>query len=954
MERQAENPYVGLRPFQADESLLFFGRREQIIDLLQSLHKHHFVAVVGGSGSGKSSLIRAGLVPALKAGYLVDDNDKWCIANMNPGRNPLYNMAESLIQQIDPSATSKDVVAFVEKIEEVGADAILELIRPLWDAENTNFFLLIDQFEELFRFSMHQTSEANRDEAIDFVNIFLELSEQTQIPFYVVLTMRSDFIGDCAEFYGLPEAMNKSQYLIPRMNREQLKMVIEGPARLYGLDVDRTLTSRLLNHLSRVKDELPLLQHALMRMWEHEVNVDKSGNLDLKDYENVGGVNNALSNHAEEALSEMNEQEVKISEDIFKALTAIDENGRKIRRPILLSELEQLTGVEKTELLSIIDRFISNNRSFLFKSKIADSDDILIDISHESLIRQWDRLNKWVDEEGESASYYLQLIEARRLYTENKKDFLSGSELQIAIDWRNRFKPSNIWANRYKDGFEDSMTYLNASEKERTRILNIEKDGRRKKRIMMGSIMGLLVVIAVGSVLLGLSINKSNKELEKSKVELIESTEKKLELFKQKQAAVDTMEAAIREARAAKDEAIPWIIRATWRSGNEYKRDKGYVTGLRGLIAHGDGIINLDKIRYLAPVKIFNSGPHKSEFDWHSNEFAHYNPEFVKWVSDYLIPGAEDETFRMATQPIYDKHLAVLARAYCRSYEALQLDPSFIEEQKAAYLEHVKSETGGNFFNSGPYSEYFSAMENLERGVFPYYASVAAGFWIRREIDGTADDFIIALRKLIKTYDAELEIECNNIKYPFSKSMAEAFPGVWRIGNFHSSRDFAIFTKDGALKIRKGNEVTNHTWELVDLGNLKIDGKNFTYSTGGRPINMSELPGFGGSNLRLHWLYPWRPITPDDPTGQEVDNFNATRIQTTIGSYERLQNGSWRGPDADGTIREFADMGRSSSGIHLYDKGNDMDIWLYVYKKEVRLYRGSAPFVTIGRISNVL
>ncbi|MEM7086701.1 MAG: hypothetical protein AAF489_10995 [Bacteroidota bacterium] len=950
MESRADNPYVGLRPFQADESLLFFGRREQTIDLLQSLHKHHFVAVVGGSGSGKSSLIRAGLVPSLKAGYLVDDNDKWCIANMNPGRNPLYNLAESLTQQINPDADSKDIVALVEKIEEEGADAILELIRPLWDTENTNFFLLIDQFEELFRFSMHQTSEANRDEAIDFVNIFLELSEQTQIPFYVVLTMRSDFIGDCADFHGLPEAMNRSQYLIPRMNREQLKMVIEGPSRLYGTKVDPTLTSRLLNHLSRVKDELPLLQHALMRMWDYEINENKSGELDLVDYNAIGGISNALSKHAEEALSQMKESEVQITEDIFKALTAIDENGRKIRRPILLSELEELTGVNKGQLLSIIDCFIKDKRSFLFKSKIADSDDILIDISHESLIRQWDTLNHWVDEEGESASYYLQLIEARRLHSENKKDFLSGSELQIAIDWRDRFKPSQAWANRYKDGFEESMAYLNASEKERTRILDLEKDRRRKKRIMMGSIMGLLVVIAVGSVLLGLSINKSKKELEKSQSELIKETNKKLELYDQKQAAIDTMELAIKEARKAKDEAIPWIIRATWRSGSEYNPDRGYVTGLRGLIAHGDGIINLDKIRYLAPVKIFNSGPHESEFNWYSDKFAHYNPEFVQWVSDYLIPGAEDESFRLATQPIYDKHLAVLARAYCRSYEALQLDPTFVEEQKAAYLDHIKLTRAGNFFNGGAFSEYFVAMDKLESGVFPYYAHVAAGFWIRREIDGTADDFIIALRKLIKTYDPDLEIECNTIKHTFSNAMAEAFVGDWRIGDFHDSRVFANFQEDGKLLIRSDNVASNHTWKFLRPGFILVDRDTVNY--GSNAHNIRNLPGFEPTE-RLYRLYPWRPKVPDDPTGLEVDSFNATKVQTSIGVFERFSNGNWQGPGTDGSIREYADMGRNGSGIHLYDKDNDADIWLYVFKSEVRLYQGSASYVKIGSISNV-
>src|SRR4026207_1377027 len=112
------NPYVGLRPFDTDESLLFFGRNDQTLELVQRLHRFHFVAVVGSSGCGKSSLLRAGLIPALKAGYLVEDSDDWFIVIMKPGQNPLYNLAESILRQLNPGATDNEVSSFVQKINE--------------------------------------------------------------------------------------------------------------------------------------------------------------------------------------------------------------------------------------------------------------------------------------------------------------------------------------------------------------------------------------------------------------------------------------------------------------------------------------------------------------------------------------------------------------------------------------------------------------------------------------------------------------------------------------------------------------------------------------------------------------------------------------------------------------------------------------------------------------------
>lgn len=502
MKVETTNPYVGLRPFDVDESLLFFGRNDQTLELLQRLHQHHFVAVVGSSGCGKSSLLRAGLIPALKAGYLVDDSDNWFIAIMKPGQNPLYNLAESILLQINPQTDSDAVSALVKNIEEEGADVIINLISTIQKEKNINFFLLVDQFEELFRFAMDQKDVAKKDEAIDFVNIMLELSQQSVIPFYVVITMRSDFIGDCSQFYGLPEAMNKSQYLVPRLNRVQLKMVIEGPAKLYGGKLDSALTSLLLNELGKVKDELPLLQHALMRIWDYEERINKSGALDLEDYSKIGGIEKALSFHADEALAGMSKEEEEIAKQLFKALTAIDDNGRKIRRPVLFSQLNDLTAGTEEQLRHIIDMFIKDKRSFLIINKTGDSGDEIIDISHESLIRQWDTLCKWVEEEGESASVYLQLIEASKLNKKGKKDFLTGSELQLALEWREKFKSSAIWANRYKEGFEECMAYLNASEAERTRLNNIEIKRKQTKRKLVLSIMGILLFSAIGGLIL--------------------------------------------------------------------------------------------------------------------------------------------------------------------------------------------------------------------------------------------------------------------------------------------------------------------------------------------------------------------------------------------------------------------------------------------------------------------
>ncbi len=492
-----DNPYVGLRPFEVDESLLFFGRSEQILDLMQLLHQHHFVAVVGSSGCGKSSLLRAGIIPALKAGYLIQDSDKWFITIMRPGQSPMRNLVEALLSTDTEVADPVAVSGLLAEIETEGVTPITNFLLEKRGGEDLNFFLLVDQFEELFRFAVRQGT--SYDEAIEFVNVILELSRQERLPVYVMITMRSDFIGDCTRFYGLPEAMNESLFLVPKLNRMQMKMAIEGPARLYGGKLKPALVSRLLNELCDLEDQLPLLQHALMRIWDHEMRKDKSGSLDLTDFEFIGGLENALSQHADEALQQLTEDELELAKEIFQALTTVDEKGRKTRRPVLLSELEATTAANKEQLLKIIDRFIADKRCFLIVNKAADSNDKLIDISHESLIRKWEQLDKWMDEEAESAAHYLRLAAFARDHEDGKKDFLTGVELDILLVWYNKFKPLPPWAKRYSEGFDESIAYLAQSKNERICRQELEARAKKRQRALRIGLVGLFVLAGLTS-----------------------------------------------------------------------------------------------------------------------------------------------------------------------------------------------------------------------------------------------------------------------------------------------------------------------------------------------------------------------------------------------------------------------------------------------------------------------
>ncbi|HYW47349.1 MAG TPA: hypothetical protein VE959_31060 [Bryobacteraceae bacterium] len=457
----ARFPFVGLRPFRTDESLLFFGRREQTVELMESLHRTHFVAVVGTSGCGKSSLVYAGLIPKLEAGFLAEDRDRWMSASMNPGGRPMWNLARAVLTGIGSEPDAQSVDALRSDIGAGGAAAIVDRLAPALARTDANFLLLVDQFEEIFPFGVHTKDAARRDEAADMVSILLALAEQRTAPVYIVITMRSDFLGDCEAFPSLPEAMNRSQYLVPRLTRQQRREAVEGPIRLFGESITPQLLDRVLNDGGDESDQLPVMQHAMLRCWE-EWQKQAQGPLDIPHYEAVGTIRGALSRDAEAALKGSSEA---VAERFFQALTDTDAGNRRVRRAAKLSEIEAITGARREELEGIVERFSGHGRSFLAVSD--DPADPLIKISHESLIRQWDRLRKWVDDESASRAIYRRVAEAAMLHKEGRAAYWRNPDLQLALDWRKKRKPNAAWARRTYPDFDGAMAFLEGSRKNR-------------------------------------------------------------------------------------------------------------------------------------------------------------------------------------------------------------------------------------------------------------------------------------------------------------------------------------------------------------------------------------------------------------------------------------------------------------------------------------------------------
>lgn len=485
------NPFPGLRPFETDEYRLFFGREGQSDALLERLERSRFLAVVGTSGSGKSSLVRAGLLPALRGGMMAGAGAGWRVAVARPGHDPLGNLARALAADNVLAAAGATLApaereAIVEAMLRGGSLGLVDAARAArLGAEK--LLVVIDQFEELFRFRAARVATAD-DEASAFVKLLLEAARQREVAVYVVLTMRSDFLGDCAQFQGLPEAINDGQYLIPRMTRDERRFAIVGPVRVARARMTEPFVNRLLNDVGDNPDQLPILQHALMRTWdewrarrpEHEAAHVAGGKIDVCCYEAIGGMSDALSRHADEAYTELaDERSRRLAELLFKSLTERGPDNREIRRPTRLKEICEIAEATEDEVAAVVEIFRREGRTFLMPPEgVKLEPDTIIDISHESLIRNWGRLREWVKDEADAARIYRRLAEAAAAYRAGESGLLDDVTLGWVNRWQERYSPNRAWGVRYHPEYDAAMTFLEESREARGR----EREEREAQR----------------------------------------------------------------------------------------------------------------------------------------------------------------------------------------------------------------------------------------------------------------------------------------------------------------------------------------------------------------------------------------------------------------------------------------------------------------------------------------
>jgi len=506
------NPYKGLRAFSESDADHFFGRETLIQQLLARLSEggdlSRFLAVIGPSGSGKSSAVKAGLLPALRRGGLLG-SENWFYVDFMPGPNPFEELEAALLRvAVNPPPS------LLDQLKEGNRGLIRVVNRILPNDPSVELVLVIDQFEELF------TLVVNEEERALFLSNIVTaiLDERSRVR--VVITLRADFVDRPLRYMDFGELMQRRNELILPLTPEELERAILGPAKHVGLKIESGLVSAILRDLGDQPGTLPLLQYALTELFEK-----RTGNaLTKTSYDEIGGALGALGRRAEEVYAGLNENQQTIARQLLLRLVTLGEGMEDTRRRVLLGELEQLkapalsrveggseAAFRHSSIMEILDVF-NKTRLLTF-----DNDPITrgptVEVAHEALLREWTRLREWLNESRADLRLQRQLANAAHEWGHANRDesfLLTGAHLAQFEGWSGS---TGLALTQHERDFLNASIDLSVKEKT-AQAEQQAREARLKQRVqrVLQVLVGVFLIAAIISGGLAIWANKQREE----------------------------------------------------------------------------------------------------------------------------------------------------------------------------------------------------------------------------------------------------------------------------------------------------------------------------------------------------------------------------------------------------------------------------------------------------------
>ena len=717
-----DSPYQGLKRFNVKDRDRFFGRDKLIARLFEAVNRSNLSLVLGASGSGKSSVVRAGLIPELEKSL---ESQTFYDFIFTPNQDPFESLYRCLLSEEKNYNFSKSDAKIAL---EAKANTLKEVIRTLRN-DGERWLIFVDQFEELF------TICDDPDKRKNFISGLVEVAKFGDSSVKIVLAMRADFLEQFSFYPDLGAIANQNNiHLVTEMFPDELRQAIEQPAAKHGVVFEEGLVEQIIKELDGQKGYLPLLQYTLNLLWKSECQTrGADGRFEIEDrilnkksYAALEGVRGALQKRVNEIYSNLNQDEQTTTKQIFLKLVNFvdtDSGSRAVSRRAYRNEFVGKS-VEK-----LLEKFINKEKLLVSSSEYSSTEEMqasdskrlkqlpTVEIAHEILLSSWDELKDWLEEEKDAIIFKNWLADETirwqkiRLEDESKAqdELLKGYQLAKAVELRKNDAFKNLDGLRPEESeFIDASVNWQQQQEQ-------QKKNRRRNTI---------VSLATFSVIsLGLASFAG------------------IQLLNVKKAKQSTQEG---------------LIRSAWISLKPSKCDeKESIRGFRYLYCI---IKEFDVYRQLilsSDLLIFKEGgPHdRKALNLDSaDKFGYYNPEFLEWIQKKAI-NPNDGKFKEPIQLAYNDKIKVVARSLYQTHKILFPTPEGSDEFKAIkkkYQDHlIKQDLPKYYFE-------YKFWELVQKEDTPKHITVSsAGFWVRRSIDGTEKQFFDILTQLLEIYDSE-------------------------------------------------------------------------------------------------------------------------------------------------------------------------------------------------------
>lgn len=566
-----KNPFVGLRPYETSENDIFFGREKEVESILSTLQKNKLVLLSGPSGSGKSSLINAGVIPRLKKGFIGQRGKEWSVCKFRPGFSPINNLAYSLASGElvqDGKPKTSDFKYYKESILEFQNLSIAKIYNESEISKKKNLLIIIDQIEDLFIFQKKFVEDLKEDEL--FFNLISRTIRLSDSPIYFLISLKTEYIKSLGGYPNFQQILSGSEYSIQNIGKDGIRTIIEETFFKKNISFEHLFLESLYEEVSRDQSLLPNLQFLFLNIYS---SFDEGSFVDSENTLKIGTLNSIISNHFTDYYDNLDEVKKVFFERFIKSLFNLQNNDENSDYREII-ELLNITGMDINFIINFINELKTKfqNRFIIIprlitgikaRKNLIDNTDIILVNYRGSEENSWEIEKKWRSEEINSYENYVSFHNYSKNFDIGKTGLLKSPQLDLAVKWLENPIHDKKWSKNYDLNFEKTVDYINKSDLVRNKEIE-EKENRikkekKKRKIFINTVSVLCFLALIFAIYALNEQDKAEKAKTKAEIAQAEANEMRIKAVTESanaKEARDEAEKSELEARKSRDKAI--------------------------------------------------------------------------------------------------------------------------------------------------------------------------------------------------------------------------------------------------------------------------------------------------------------------------------------------------------------------------------------------------------------